>query len=382
MSKDPSNTSPPSGGGERYHAYSASIPSAEEVEKKLTDRGATPEQLEEILWLVDFAKTQGANSFAKLAKAIAVSESQVSLILRGKYEAGLAGFCETIKNFREIWTERQQLGPVVFVPELSVVRRIDRFATLTRMTQQIGIVWGPNQSGKSKALKYVGKTRKLTAYCKLPAGGGVKDSMTNLALARGGIPIRKSTIELRARLLKAFNPQWLIIADEFHQTVKGRTLKTVTIDRFREFNDDCECGLLLCGTDQLPEIMEDEQHRHFLGQIGNRGVLRLRIPIAPEPRDIELLINAFGFHGAMNSKAARKVQEIANEQGIGKLCRFFTISRRLASTAHERLNWAHFNSSVATIDSWSVGEFGNGKSQKQIGNGGGEAKQLEEGSAE
>jgi hypothetical protein len=123
-------------------------------------------------------------------------------------------------------------------------------------------------------------------------------------------------------------------------------------------------------------------HRHFLGQIGNRGVLRLRIPIAPEPRDIELLIHAFGFHGAMSGKAAKKVQEIANEQGIGKLCRFFTISRRLAASAHERLNWAHFNSSVATIDSWSIGEFGNGKSQKQLGNGGGEAPVLQYGQPE
>jgi hypothetical protein len=230
MSKSTSNTSSPSGGRHYHAAYSASIPSADEVEKKVADSGATPEQLEEILWLVDFARTQEANSFAKLAKAIGSSEATVSLVLRGKYGAtkadpekrvSLAGFCETIKNFREIWTERQQLGPVVFVPELSVVRRIDRFATLTRMTQQIGIVWGPNQSGKSKALKYVGQTKKLTAYCKLPAGGGLKDSMKALALARGGIPTRKSSTEMRERLLKAFNPQWLIMATSFIRPSKA-----------------------------------------------------------------------------------------------------------------------------------------------------------------
>lgn len=350
----------------------SSIPSADDAEKAAIDQGATAVQVEDILWLVDFAHTQGIKTFAQLGKQVGISESSVSLVLRGKYTAGLDGFCKTVAHFREVWTERQDLGPTIFVPELSVVRRVDQFAEITRTTQQIGILWGPNQSGKSKALRYVAAKRAFTAYTKLPAGGAMKPAMKALALARGGIPTRKSSEEMRERLLKSFNPNWLIIADEFHQTIKGRTLKTVTIDRFREFNDDCECGLLLCGTDQLPEIMEDETHRHFLGQIGNRGVLRLRIPVAAEPDDVLLLMKAYGFQGTPPAKIARKLDAIANEHGIGKLCKFFAIARRLAKKAHARLEWSHFNTSVATIESWSLGEFGEQKKQLTNGEGKGD----------
>jgi hypothetical protein len=293
----------------------------------------------------------------------------VSLVLRGKYGAtkaepgkrvSLAGFCATIAHFREVWTERQELGPVVFVPQLSVVKRVQTFAEITRTTQQIGLVWGdgPNQRGISKALKYVAATKKLTAYTRLPAGGGTKAAMKSLAKARGGIPTRKSHEELRDVLLKRFNRFWLIIADDFHRTITGRTLKTVTIERFIELNEDCECGLLLASSDQLQESIEDDRYRHILAPLARRGVLRLKIPAEPTLKDIELLIAAYGFEGMPTGKVFEKVRTIANEQGIGNLCRFFNITRRLAKLAKTRIAWKHFSTSVATIDSWSLGQFG------------------------
>jgi hypothetical protein len=346
----------------------SSIPSPDEAEKKAIDQGATPDQVEEILWLVDFAHTQEIKTFAALAKEMAVSEATVSLVLRGKYGAtkaepekriSIAGFCETIKHFREVWMERQELGPVVFVPQLSVVKRILMFAEITRTTQQIGIVWGegPNQRGISKALKHVAATRKLTAYTRLPAGGGTKPAMKALAKARGGIPTRKSYEELRDTLIKRFNKFWLIIADDFHRTISGRTAKTVTIERFVELNEESECGLLLSTSDLLMESIDDDKYRHVLAPLARRGVLRLKIPPAPTERDLQLLIAAYGFEGMPSGKAAKTVHDIANGQGIGNLCRAFNIARRLAKLSKTRIAWKHFSTSVATIDSWSQGQF-------------------------
>jgi len=359
------------------HPDNSSIPSIDDAEKLAVDQGGSPAEVEEILWLVDFARTQRIQTFAKLAQEMAVSESMISLILRGKYTAGLAGFAATIKHFREVWTERQELGPVVFVPQLSVVKRIQTFAEITRTTQQLGIVWGvgPNQRGISKALKYVAATRKLTAYMRLPAGGGTKPAMKALALARGGIPTRKSHEELRERLLKAFNRFWLIIADDFPRTITGRTIKTVTIERFVELNEDSECGLLLSGSEEFQEAMDDEKYRHILAPLARRGVLRLRIPAAPEPKDIEMLVAAYGFESMPSGKTLTKVQAIANEQGLGNLCRFFNITRRLAKMAKTRIAWKHFTTSVATVDSWSLGQFEEQKDQLPAGNA---PKQLED----
>lgn len=335
-----------------------SLPNADTTEKVLGDQGATTEQIEEVLWLLDHAATHNLTTFASLGKEMGVSESTVSRVLRGKYEAGLGSFCATIENFRVQAKEQADLGQVVFVPQLSVVQRAKQFCDLTRTTRQIGLIWGKNQSGKSSALRYVAATTPKTAYLQVPAGGATKPSMKALAFARGGISTRKSHEELREIILKRFNPLWLPIVDEFHQTIKGRTFKTVTIDRFREVRDLCGCGLVLCGTDQVPEMLEDERYKDFLGQIGNRGVLRMHIPTAPTARDIELLCEAYGFSAPAEGEAAKTVKEIARENGIGKLSGYFAIARRLANRAHERLAWKHFLTTHDTLTSWAKGEFG------------------------
>lgn len=336
-----------------------SIPSADAVEKAFVDQGATSDQIDDALWLLDYAAAQKIASFAQLAKEIGSSESTVSRVLRGKYEAGIGSFCAQIENFRAQSKEQQDLGPVVFVPELSVVKRITQFCDLTRATKQIGIIWGKNQTGKSSALEYYAGVHPMTAYVKLPAGGATKPSMKKLALARGGISTRKSHEELREMILKRFNPLWLPIADEFHQTIKGRSIKTVTIDRFREVRDDCKCGLVICGTDQIPEMMEDERYKDFLGQVSNRGVLRMHIPTASTAKDVALLSAAYGFTGETGAEAAKLVRTIANENGISKLCGYFAIARRLANKAHERLAWKHFVTTEHTLTSWAKGEFEN-----------------------
>ncbi|HWM26573.1 MAG TPA: hypothetical protein VNP98_17280 [Chthoniobacterales bacterium] len=340
---------------------SASIPPFDEIEKVFLDAGATPDQLEDIEWLVDYAATEKLTTFAALAKAIGVSAATVSKVLRGKYAAAIGSFCATIENFRAQAKEQQDLGSVVYVPQLSVVRRITQFCDLTRITKQIGIIWGKNQSGKTKALKYYADNTPMTAYCKLPAGGATKPSMKRLALARGGISTRKSYEELREVILQRFNPLWLPIADEFHQTIKGTTrghsFRSVTIDRFREVRDECGCGLVICGTDQLPEMMEDERFKDFLGQVGNRGVLRMRIPTAPTKKDIELLAGAYGFEGEPIGNTAAIVRQIANENGIGKLSGYFAVARRLANKAHTRLTWKHFDTTHSTLASWAEGKF-------------------------
>lgn len=356
----PSDDTPDSG---------SSIPSQEEVEKKLIDRNVAPELIEDVLWLVDHAHSQRLANFAEIAKKTGFSTATVSKVFRGKYDADLASFCSQVRHFRAVWTERQTYGVVPYVAELSVVKRISAFCKMIRKNGEIGILWGKNQSGKSSALKYVAQTELMTAYAKLPAGGATKPSMKAIARARGGISLRKSHEEMRDLLLTRFNHLWLLLIDEFHQTVRGRTMKTVTIDRIREFNDDCGTPTVLCGTDIVPEMMEDERYKDYLGQISNRGVFRLQIPVAPEPSDIALLAKAYGFEGEPTGEAAKIVRQIANENGIGKLGKYFKNARSLAIGAHAGLSWKHFMTTSHSRDSWALGEFGPDKKRLTSGSG-------------
>lgn len=339
----------------------SSIPSQEEVEKKLIDRDVATELIEDVLWLVDHAHSQRLNNFAEVAKATGFSTATISKIFRGKYEADLASFCSQIRHFRTVWTERQTYGVEPYVAELSVVKRVRSFIKIIRKNCEIGMIWGRNQSGKTKALKYVAQTELMTAYAKLPAGGGCKASMKAIARGRGGIPLKKSHEEMRDLLLARFNNLWLLLIDEFHQAVTGRTIKTVTVDRIREFNDDCGTPTILCGTPVVPEMMTDDRYTDFLGQISNRGVFQLQIPPAPEPDDIRLLVKAYGFKDMPTGDAAKLVDAIANEKGIGKLTKYFKAARSLSKGSKGGLTWQHFLTTSDSGVSWALGQFGDAK---------------------
>jgi DNA transposition AAA+ family ATPase len=338
--------------------HSGSLPDLQTVEKNLLDRGVAPELLEDVLWLVDHAQSRGLRNFSEIAKETAFSQATISKVFRGKYEADLTSFCGQVRHFRAMWTERQAYGVEPYVAELSVVKRISSFCKMIRKNGEIGMIWGRNQSGKTKALKYVAEVELMTAYAKLPAGGGVIASMKAIARARGGISVRKSHEEMREILLARFNNLWLLLVDEFHQAVTGRTIKTVTVDRIREFNDDCGTPVVLCGTPVVPDMMENARYKDFLGQISNRGVFRLQIPAVPTASDILLLVKAYGFETEPAGEAALIVKAIAQEKGIGKLTKYFKAARSLATGAHCRVTWKHFLTTSDSADSWAKGEFG------------------------
>src|SRR4051794_15757536 len=75
MSKITSNQSPDNG----------AIPSSDDIAANLFGRPAA--QVDEIVWLGDFARLRNIKTFAELAKIVGVSDATISLVMRGKYGA-------------------------------------------------------------------------------------------------------------------------------------------------------------------------------------------------------------------------------------------------------------------------------------------------------
>lgn len=240
-----------------------------------------------------------------------------------------------------------------FVEDLSVVRDIVAFCEMSRATRQLAILWGENQSGKSRALLHYAAIRADTVLARLPAGGGTGKSMAALARACGVTHSRSDDV-LRERILARFTPASLLIVDEFHQAVNGRTIRTVTVDRLREIHDLCGCGVVLCGTHVVAEMIEDTRFQRFLGQIGNRGALRLNIPKAPTRRDRERLAAAYHLPPP-DRETAKVVKEICDRHGIARLTDYFKIARRLALKGGQALAWPHFHLTHTTLQAWTGG---------------------------
>jgi DNA transposition AAA+ family ATPase len=188
----------------------------------------------------------------------------------------------------------------------------------------------------------------------LESGGATRLFLEDLMKACG-ISERKSYGEMKQRAFRYFDPQTLLIVDEFHQTLIGRTIKMASIETIRAIYEKCGCGVVLCGTDIVPDMFEDARFKKFLGQTANRGVLRRLIPATPYREDVTALCKAYGL-GVADGEAKALVNTIASTNGIGKLCKFMAMSRRLAAKRRTPVTWDHFLETHATLKSWERGE--------------------------
>lgn len=332
------------------------LPSADTVKASLVAAGADQQQVSDILWLLNHARERKLYKRGEVGALVGYDGSVISKVFNGQYTAQLAAFCTKIRSYRDIYTARAGMGDKPFVTELSVVRDVTAVCDLARISQTIAMLWGPNQSGKTHALQHYAKVNNhgQTIYVRMPVGGAAR--MTLLAIARAcGISERNSYDQLRDRILKHIDPTMLLVMDEVHHALIGRQVKTVTMETLREIHDLCECGVVLCGTDVLPDMVQDARFAKLLGQTDNRGVLKRKIPAAPTKRDIRLLCEAYHL-GKPEGDAATIVNEIATRNGIGRLCKYFQMSRRRASKTSQPLSWAHFLATHATLKAMANGE--------------------------
>lgn len=335
------------------------LPAGDNVKQALARAGATDPQIDSVLWLLTYGRQEKVSSTSALARRLNVSASTLGRVFAADYGAELTNIISKIDHFRKLATERREFGDHVVVTDLRVVEDITSLCELTRVSQTMAMLFGPNQSGKSWALKKIyapAHNHGRTVYVSLLESGGATRLFLQDLLVACGISDRKAYGEMKQRLFRYFDPQTLLIVDEFHQTMIGRTLKMTTIEAIRAIHEKCGCGVVLCGTDILPDMFNDPRYHKFLGQTANRGVLRRLIPAKPYPEDVTALLKAHGLSRAPEGDAKKIVDGITGNEGIGKLCKYLKMSRRLASKRRVPVDWNHFLETHATLKSWERGE--------------------------
>jgi DNA transposition AAA+ family ATPase len=372
------NTSkhPPDGGAKSSNRIgkkrAAPFPSADIVKEKLERSGATTEEVSSALWFLDYAKTNKLPTFKALGNIIGRDASTVSKLFSGSYGAEIGAVIQKIDRARAMFAERAGFGarPVV---QTSVMEEVKTLCDLARSSQTIAFLHGPNQSGKTTAAETYTKANNhgRTIFVRMRSGGGTKIFLADL-LAACGVRDNLSYHDMRDRALRFFgyhgplvprgNSDMLLIIDEVHQAMIGRSIRTVTMELIREIHDLCGIGVVLIGTDVLPEMILDARFSRLLGQIANRGVLRRRIPAEPSDKDVRLICQGYGFDEPQG-RALTIVKRISQENGIGKLCGYLRMAKKLASNRHQTANWSHFLTTNATLKSWERGDRGDAGNQ-------------------
>lgn len=332
------------------------LPTIEQLRAALVGK-ATPEQLEQIEWLLTTARALRMSTFAAIGQFMHCEGSTISQIMRGKYPSPLGNFCQRVAMKRESFSDRQKIGEKPFVAGLSVVKNLNAFFELTRQTRQMAFVWGENQTGKTAAIEaYAAREDRDVVHWTIAAGAGVTLSMRNLCQACG-VPPDKNTVDAWVRVQKRITEDTLVIVDEFHQAFLAKALKITLIEKVRELFTLRKCGMVLVGTKVFTDAMEDKKYAGFLGQTSNRGVLRMQIPTAPKPSDLPLLYAAYGLPEP-EGKAKLKAEAIANGNGIGKLTAYFQVARGLCANKGTPLGWDDFLTTLDTMAAWAGGTVG------------------------
>jgi hypothetical protein len=344
---------------------SGQLPSNNTVRRALESRGVAPDSTVHVLWLLEYARREGHHSRAKVGALIGRDASVISKLFRGIYPAtSLPSIIALIVKFRANSTQvlMRDGSPLV---DLRITREVGDFLDLARKARTMALLFGKNQSGKSTAvLRY--STSRLKApsgglsrvfLITMPPGGGTNRFFQNAAKGCG-IPHRKCAEEINGRLLDLFTPDDLVIVDEMHQTLIGRTVKTTTIEHVRAFHDQCGCTVAMVSTDVLPEKMSDAGLKEFLGQIDNRaGVMRLKLPSQPYKQDVATMAQAYGLPFP-EKKWMRDELEKQMPFGLGRICKQFQMAKIFADAQRVEPNWDHYRLVIASSENWGKGDSG------------------------
>ena len=260
------------------------LPSGDIVKQNLLKHGFTDPQIDLVLGLLNYGRAEKLGNVSALAKKLNVHPTTVGRLFDGTYgltitrdektkaiikterTAGLDTIIGKVAHFLELQAKRKVFGDVPLCRDLLVVKDITDFCDLTRATATMSILYGPNQSCKSWTLEKIytpANNHGRTVYVSMLESGGTTKLFMEDLLRACGISERKSYGDMKRRVYRYFDPQTLLIVDEYHQTLIGRTIKMTSIELIRAIYEHCGCGIVLCGTDIVPDMFEDARFRNF-----------------------------------------------------------------------------------------------------------------------
>lgn len=283
-------------------------------------------------------------------------------VLTGGHEAKLDNFIDSIRSLKKYEDER------------SMVTRIDHVATATSRKiwaychgvltlNKMGFIEGESHIGKTAALKEYARTHNHgeTTYIRMPAGGGKRAFMEELAITLRISP-QQSTCELRRRLTRVFDRRMLLVVDEAHQMFV-KSVQIDTLEFIRELHDHDGCGLVLCGTEVFPSHIQTDKIRKLLGQTTRRSLNPLRLPSRPTTDDLSDIAHAYKLPRIENHKgvavevkekingkwhtreelvtALETQKEVIRDHSLGVWFTILQSASRMANKHGEKLTWDH-----------------------------------------
>jgi DNA transposition AAA+ family ATPase len=313
------------------------------------------------LWCIDDAHPYRMEEFAN---RVGVDKTTIFRIVRGTYlhhetkeRIQISSQLErSMAAFRKLELERAQGGRTVFVMT-PTAKKIHNACDLARESQSPVFVYGPSHMGKTWSLINYTQSNNhgRTIYVRLQAASGLGGMVR--AIASGlGISDKQPTAKLIERIKRALRPNMLLIIDEAHQlryTYRKESF-FACLEVLREFYDEAQCGMVICGTNLLLKSMTD--NRGELEQLIRRGVHRCVLADAPTKGDVTAILAEAGLElpdkkvtvsvvvggVTFNESPYEMIRQIGRDDGLKAITERLRYGQKIMNKAKAKaLSWDH-----------------------------------------
>lgn len=293
-----------------------------------------------IRWLHAFS-VENSLSNGEVGKLIRMSDSTVSLVLRGKYTGSLENVTKSIETFRELNERRSQGKKLPFIPTI-LSRRIWAICDAAVEFQRMAFMFGNMQIGKSTSLEeyQASHNHGNTIYLPVPTGGHLSHFCVRLAeILKISTQIKIS--ELRRRIIDSFDDRMLLIVDEAHQCIPQSGFSTEriqTIEFIREIFNEKKCGVVICATNVFRDAMDTGHLSKILHQTKRRRLCTLQLPDVPTAADLNTFAAAYDLKPATGD-AATLQKNMVEDEALGMWLTLLRMAAKIAAIDQKAMSW-------------------------------------------
>jgi DNA transposition AAA+ family ATPase len=319
-------------------------------------------------WCIDDAHPV---SLAEFAEKVGVDKTTIGRIIRGTYTHPERGtrlpisenLIRAMELFRKMEQERARATDTGFVLT-PTAKRIFTACDLARESQSPVFLIGPSHIGKTKALLAYTQENNHghTVYVRLQAASGLGGMVRRIAGSLG-ISDKANTADLIGRIKRALRANMLLILDEVHELMHTYRKESffACLEVIREFYDETNCGLVLCGTKLL--FKRIDENRGELEQLLRRGVHKVVLADQPTKGDISAILAVVGLelpekgyvvtvrHGGQTvpERPYELLKQLGHEEGLKSICERLRYGQKFATKAGEKLAWEYVVRAHLTI---------------------------------
>jgi DNA transposition AAA+ family ATPase len=285
-------------------------------------------------------------SFSTAAAHSGLAASTLSRVFKGSYGARLERFGERLAQYRALVEDRAGVANPDFC-ETRAAKDLFAVCRNTAAARTVSLVYGPMGWGKTTILSEFARRNNhgRTIYLRCPAALPLNGFLRHFVSTLGRSPNLGGLMDYREAIFRKLQGRaTLLIVDELHEPfLTSRQDTCVRICEFlREIHDVCRIGLVLCGTDALPDEMRNGKFAKGLQQLIDRGNLEYVIPKRLTDADKRMFFRHYGLPDAPTAEAASIIRDTLKIHSLRRLIFLLQDGGRLAAHRGEPYHWSHF----------------------------------------